>query len=78
MMTSFPDMLGTELAEKLGLHQWDCLKGKGGYWIKGKGFYTIAQARKITGIRAIPRKTSMCLSAYGDYATIALINRIKI
>ncbi len=60
------------------LYQTDVIYGKGGYWIKGKGFYTIAQARKITGIKATPRKPSMILSAYGDYATIAQINRIKI
>lgn len=77
-MRTFPDNLGTELAEKLGLHQWDCIKGKGGYWIKGKGFYTIAQARKITGIKAILRKPQMRVMPYGDYATIAQINGIKL
>lgn len=71
-------VLADTLAEKLGKHQWDVLQGKGGFWIKGKGFYTIAQARKITGIKATPRPARERISAYGDYATIALINGIKI
>ena len=69
------DILGKALADKLSS---DCLKGKGGYWIKGKGFYTIAQARRITEIKATPRPPRQEIMPYGDYATIAMINGVKI
>jgi len=66
------------LAEQLGKKHYDVCFGKGGAWIKGKGFYTIAQARKLTGIPVEhPRTHRQQISAYGDYATIAMINRIK-
>jgi len=61
------------LTEKLDTK--NIISGKGGFWIKGKGFITIAQARKLTGIKATPRNYSPVMSAWGDYATIAQINR---
>ncbi len=70
-------VLGHELAEKLGMKHYDCVQGKGGFWIRTKGFYTLAQARKITGIKATPRPARQVLMPYGDYATIAQINGIK-
>ena len=71
-------VLGHELAEKLGKKHYDVIQGKGGFWIKGKGFFTLAQARKITGIRATPRLRRQVIMPYGDYATIAQINGIKV
>ncbi len=70
-------VLADTLAEKLGKHQWDVIHGKGGFWIKGHGFFTLQQARKLTGIKA-PSKERTVLTPYGDYATIAQINGIKL
>ena len=70
-------VLAHTLAEQLGKHHYDIIYGKGGFWIRGKGFYTIAQARKLTGIKATPRNNRTVMLAWGDYATIAQINRIK-
>jgi hypothetical protein len=39
---------------------------------------SIAQARKITGLKAPERNERVRVSAYGDYATIAQINRIRL
>jgi len=68
-------VLAHTLAEKLGKQHSDIVAGKGGFWIKGKGFYTIAQARKLTGIKAAPRNERPVMRALGDYATIAQLNR---
>ena len=70
-------VLADTLAEKLGKHQWDIIHGKGGFWIKGHGHFTLQQARKLTGIKATPRQPRQVLAPYGDYATIAQINGIK-
>ena len=70
-------VLGHELAEKLGKRHYDVLQGKGGFWIKGKGFFTIAKARKLTGIKA-PTRNRTRLMPYGDYATIAMVNGINL
>ena len=55
----------------------DVLTGKGGFFIKGHGFITIAKARRLTGIKAQPRTKHARIMPYGDYATIAQINGIK-
>jgi len=68
-------VLADTLAEKLGKHQYDVTHGKGGFWIKGKGFFTINQARKLTGIKATPRQERTVMLAWGDYATIAMLNK---
>lgn len=49
--------------------------GKGGFWVKGQGFLSLSQARKLTGILAPKREFCPRVSAWGDYATIAMINR---
>jgi len=49
------------------------LQGKGGFWIRGHGFITLAKARKITGIKA-PSRERQRMPAWGDYATIAALN----
>ena len=68
-----------ELLEALKSHfNSEVLTGKGGFFIKGHGFITIAQARRITGIKAKPRTKHARIMPYGDYATIAQINGIKI
>jgi len=70
-------VLGDTLAEKLGKSWQDVMQGKGGFWLKGDRFYSYAEARKITGIKA-PSRERTRLMPYGDYATIAQINRIRI
>ena len=75
-------VLGDALGEKLGVNSpekgfGNVLQGKGGFWVKGKGFYTLAQARKITGIEAPKRQLKEKLKPWGDYATIAMLNQPK-
>lgn len=53
--------------------QTDVAYGKGGFFIKGKGFITIAKARKLTGIIAKKRNPTRKTGGYGDYAIIRKI-----
>ena len=78
-------VLGNELADKLGKSFTDVISGKGGYWIKGDRFYTVHEARKITGIKAPlrvhcvlnPDGNGSRLVSYGDYATLrAIIGKV--
>jgi len=71
-------VLAHTLAEQLGKHHYDVIYGKGGFWIRDKGFFTLAQARKLTGIKPdTPRNQRTVMLAWGDYATIAQINRVR-
>ena len=63
----------TALKEK-GL---EVISGKGGFWIKGKGFISLRQAQKMTNILPIKRLLRERIGAYGDWAIIAKINGIK-
>lgn len=67
-------VLGDTLAEHIGVADSDVLQGKGGFWVRGHGFYTLAQARRVTGIKATPRRRPERVTAYGDYATVAAIS----
>ena len=51
----------------------DVLSGKSGFFIKGKGHISIAEARRITGIKAKPRVRRGKTGGYGDYATLRKI-----
>lgn len=52
--------------------------GKGGFWVEGDRFYTLAEARRITGIQpANKRNPAQHIGAYGDWAWVAAINHIK-
>lgn len=51
--------------------------GKGGFFIQGQGWISMAAARRLTGIQAEPRVARERIAAYGDYAWIAAINRVK-
>jgi hypothetical protein len=53
----------------------DIMRGKGGYWVRGHGFITKAKARKLTGIKALPREKHQKVAPWGDYATIAMLNQ---
>ena len=55
---------------------YDVIKGKGGFWIRGEGFVSLAQARKRTGVIAPKRQKRIRQAPYGDLAWIAAINRI--
>jgi len=50
------------------------LAGKGGFFVKGYGFISTAKARKLTGVKGKTRNPPARLSAWGDYATIAMLN----
>lgn len=51
----------------------DVLSSKGGFFIKGKGFITLAKARQITGIKGKERVRRGKTGGYGDYATLRKI-----
>ena len=51
----------------------EALFGKGGFFIKGKGFITLPQARKITGLKGKPRVKREVSGGYGEYATLRKI-----
>ena len=53
----------------------EALYGKGGFFLRGRGFVTFAQARKLAGV-AVPealRRERREAILYGDAATIHLI-----
>ena len=56
----------------------EVLQGKGGFWIHGHGFITLAKARKLTGIKAAPRPRYERIPAWGDLATIAMLNHVRL
>ncbi len=68
-------VIGKALIDKLG--KFEFCYGKGGFWVKDDKFYTLAQARNITGIKATPREFKEYMTPYSDYATIAMINGVK-
>lgn len=53
-----------------------CTAKGGGFFVKGEGYITMAQARKRTGIAAEPRNFRPVISAYGDWAIVAKMNRV--
>ena len=61
---------------------YDVLSGKGGFWLRKDNktkFITLAKARNITGISPKFKRTQRAkVSCFGDYATIAAINGIKL
>jgi hypothetical protein len=68
-------VLGDSLANKLGVPYSEVLQGKGGFWVKGKGFFTLAKARTMTGITAPKQKPRLVQSAWGDWATVVMLNQ---
>ena len=53
------------------------LAGKGGFFVKGHGFVSTTKARKLTGIKGKTRNPPTRMSAWGDYATIAMLNKTR-
>lgn len=48
---------------------------KGGFFVEGRGFVSLAQARKETGINmAQKREASQVQGAWGEYGWLAAIN----
>ena len=48
--------------------------GKGGFWIAGEGFVSLRRVATRYGIQSPRRQFRGRISAYGDFATIALLN----
>lgn len=64
-----------QLQAALEAQGFEVLAGEGGFWLRGRGHVTTAQARRMTGIAAEPRIRRERV-AYGDYAQlIGFINR---
>jgi hypothetical protein len=56
----------------------EALSANGGFFVRDRGWVTLAQARKETGINmAAKRQARGMISAYGDWAWVAAINRVK-
>lgn len=53
------------------------LYGKGGFWIKGEGWISLAQARKLTGIKA-PKREPRPIFISPDYYALACFGTVGI
>lgn len=62
-------------AVKKHYHTEDAGYGKGGIFVKGVPWISIAQARKITGIKGKERECKPRQKPWGDYATVAMLNQ---
>ena len=51
----------------------DVAYGKGGFFVRGKGHITVAQARRVTGVKAPARPRKAKTGGYGDYAILRKI-----
>ena len=51
----------------------DVMSAKGGFFVRGKGFISLAKARKVTGIKATPRARRGKTGGFGDYAILRKI-----
>ena len=64
----------TKLVKALKIHfKTDVLSAKGGFFVKGKGFITLAKARQVTGIKGKKKAPSKVHGGYGDYAIMRKI-----
>lgn len=63
------------LEEKYG--DGNVMHGKGGFFVRGRtpSFLTVASARQETGVAATPRQRRPAQAPWGDYATVAMMNR---
>ena len=67
-------VIGDALAELTGR---EVVQGKGGFWVRGQGWISLAKARTLTGIPAPKRAKRARVQPWGDYATIAMLNGYK-
>lgn len=51
--------------------------GKGGFWIRGQGFITLAQARRLTGIAGPKHERRARVVFGGDWGMIGALNRAR-
>ena len=63
-----------QIIEALAAKGFEAVYGKGGFWLRGEGFKTFAQARKIAGVEAEHIERQARITPYGDYATIAALS----
>jgi hypothetical protein len=56
----------------------EVLTGKGGFFVRGRGFRTLAQARTDTGINMSQPRIRRDRIVYGDYAWMLAISNAKI
>ena len=71
--------LGRALCAKLGSDDWCTGKG-GGFWVKGHGFFTVAKARKLTGIAAkkrVVRPIATTGMAGGWNMVVGIVNMVS-
>jgi len=71
-------VIGDRLAEHFGKDRADVIQGKGGFWLKGDRFYTLREARRLTGIPAPKRAYRDVIGPWGDWATVAAINGVNL
>ena len=63
-----------QIIEALAAQGIEALYAKGGFILRGQGFKTFAQARKIAGVEAEHIERQARVTPYGDYATIAALS----
>ena len=68
-------VIGMELGE---IYQAPVVQGKGGFFVKGHGFITLRKARELTGHPAPAKVKRERVMPWGDYATIAALNGVKL
>jgi len=70
-------MIGTreDVHKALQRQGYKVISGKGGFWLNGGGFISLAKARTMTGIKAPKRKPRLIQSAWGDWATVVMLNQ---
>ena len=67
----------TDIMQAATLRGDSLMFGKGGGWIRGEGFRTLAQLRTRYGVPTPRRERRERVPAWGDFATVAMLNRIK-
>ena len=66
------------IIHELGKKGKEVVSGKGGFFVKGEGFISHAQARKLSGVdMSEKREKKEKQMPWGDYATIAMLNQPK-
>lgn len=63
-----------EIIAALAARGIEAVYGKGGFFVRGQGFVTFAQARKLAAVAAKPIDRQCRHTAYGEYAIFAALN----
>lgn len=64
----------TDVAAALAEMGHEVLGGKGGFWLRGRGYVSLEQARRMTAIAAPKREPHGRQLPWGDFAAIVAIN----